>query len=278
MNSKRKGGGKDGGKKGGSYEVGYGKPPEHGKFKPGQSGNPQGRPVGSRNRNRSKVEQNRLRDIINQEAERIVTVQAANGKTKKITTAQGIIRAINLNALKGQQRAQRLAVELIGETQRLAQAEREENFTRWAKYKQDWSSARAVDKSAALPNPDHVKLDTDTLTVTIAGPAFQHEKVSWRRWTVIRAWVLEELKELQKFQDDADLSADIALLVKMAEEILVGIDLALGGSRSFMNFLERVYVSDIEAKCQKKRRRYTSYLFPLLYGAMHDRMQIEDGK
>ena len=30
-------------------EVGYGKPPKHSQFKPGQSGNPQGRPKGSRN-------------------------------------------------------------------------------------------------------------------------------------------------------------------------------------------------------------------------------------
>lgn len=30
----------------GDYEVGYGKPPKHGQFEPGQSGNPRGRPKG----------------------------------------------------------------------------------------------------------------------------------------------------------------------------------------------------------------------------------------
>jgi Family of unknown function (DUF5681) len=30
------------------YEVGYGKPPKHGQFKPGQSGNPKGRPKAAR--------------------------------------------------------------------------------------------------------------------------------------------------------------------------------------------------------------------------------------
>ena len=31
------------------YEVGYGKPPKSGQFKPGQSGNPKGRPKGAKN-------------------------------------------------------------------------------------------------------------------------------------------------------------------------------------------------------------------------------------
>jgi hypothetical protein len=31
------------------YEVGYGRPPRHTRFKPGRSGNPRGRPSGSKN-------------------------------------------------------------------------------------------------------------------------------------------------------------------------------------------------------------------------------------
>ena len=31
------------------YEIGYGKPPNHTRFKKGQSGNPKGRPRGSKN-------------------------------------------------------------------------------------------------------------------------------------------------------------------------------------------------------------------------------------
>jgi hypothetical protein len=33
----------------GDYQVGYGKPPKHTQFKPGKSGNPQGRPKGTKN-------------------------------------------------------------------------------------------------------------------------------------------------------------------------------------------------------------------------------------
>lgn len=35
------------------YEVGYCKPPEHTRWKPGQSGNPRGRPKGAKNKSRA---------------------------------------------------------------------------------------------------------------------------------------------------------------------------------------------------------------------------------
>ena len=34
---------------GGEYDVGYGRPPAHARFKPGKSGNPRGRPTGRKN-------------------------------------------------------------------------------------------------------------------------------------------------------------------------------------------------------------------------------------
>ena len=37
------------GRKDGSYTIGFGKPPKHGQFKPGQSGNPDGRKKGRKN-------------------------------------------------------------------------------------------------------------------------------------------------------------------------------------------------------------------------------------
>ena len=44
----------------GTYQVGYGRPPLHSRFKPGQSGNPKGRPKQSRN----------LRTIVKQVSQR----------------------------------------------------------------------------------------------------------------------------------------------------------------------------------------------------------------
>ena len=54
-----------------AYAVGYGKPPAHSRFTPGQSGNPKGRPKGARNRAAAPGHQeNRLQSIILDEAYR----------------------------------------------------------------------------------------------------------------------------------------------------------------------------------------------------------------
>src|SRR5947209_15988833 len=49
MSSKRKDPNRPTGKSTRTYRVGYRKPPEHSKFKPGQSGNPRGKPKGAKN-------------------------------------------------------------------------------------------------------------------------------------------------------------------------------------------------------------------------------------
>ena len=58
------------------YEVGYGKPPAHSRFRPGQSGNPRGRPRGARNRpTLPGPREEKLKTLIMEEAYRPVTVK-----------------------------------------------------------------------------------------------------------------------------------------------------------------------------------------------------------
>ena len=73
-------------------EVGYGKPPAESRFKPGQSGNPGGRPKGSRNRKTS-PEQEDLRSIFYKEANRRVPIDDG-GRRVKIPMAQLVMRSI----------------------------------------------------------------------------------------------------------------------------------------------------------------------------------------
>ena len=74
----------------GDYEVGYGRPPKGRQFKPGQSGNPKGRPKGAEN------ESTILRDILN----RKITI-GEGGRTKQVSVLKALLLKFTENALKG---------------------------------------------------------------------------------------------------------------------------------------------------------------------------------
>jgi hypothetical protein len=71
-------------------DVGYGKPPRANRFKPGQSGNPNGRPKGSKN------EATILQELLQHKV-------ALNdrGKTRKIILLEAILRKVAEDCLRG---------------------------------------------------------------------------------------------------------------------------------------------------------------------------------
>jgi hypothetical protein len=73
-----------------SYDIGYGKPPAATQFKPGRSGNPKGRPKGSRNQ----------QTVIAEELNRKIVV-VEGGKRKKITKRAAIAKALVNKAVQG---------------------------------------------------------------------------------------------------------------------------------------------------------------------------------
>lgn len=83
------------------YEVGYGKPPKHTRFKPGQSGNKKGRPKGSRNVKTDFKEISRKRVRVTDD-----------GKSKTITTQQAALLKLAEGALKGDARKQAMFIQL----------------------------------------------------------------------------------------------------------------------------------------------------------------------
>jgi Family of unknown function (DUF5681) len=70
--------------------VGYGRPPQGHQFKPGQSGNPRGRPKGAKN------EATILRDLLN----RKIDIREG-GRARKITILEAILLRFTEDALKG---------------------------------------------------------------------------------------------------------------------------------------------------------------------------------
>jgi hypothetical protein len=89
-----------------TYEVGYGKPPESSRFKPGQSGNPKGRPRGAKNKIPA-LNEERLKSIILEEAYRTIKVNNGNRQVS-VPMAQAIIRSLAVSAAR--------AVHCLGES------------------------------------------------------------------------------------------------------------------------------------------------------------------
>lgn len=86
----------------GTYPVGYGKPPIGSQFKPGQSGNPSGRPRRSRN----------VRTVLKEILNRKVTVRDRHGE-RKVSTQEAMLLKFCENALKGDPRALKTLVALM---------------------------------------------------------------------------------------------------------------------------------------------------------------------
>ena len=75
-------------------KSGYGRPPRHAQFKPGQSGNQKGRPKGSKNF------ETILIGVLNQK----VSVRGARG-TRQVSVREAMLMKFTENALKGDPRA-----------------------------------------------------------------------------------------------------------------------------------------------------------------------------
>ena len=71
-------------------EVGYGRPPRDHQFKPGRSGNPKGRPKGSKNKSTI------LKEVLHK-----IAIRGSQGNVRKISVLEGIHRKVAEDALKG---------------------------------------------------------------------------------------------------------------------------------------------------------------------------------
>ena len=82
-----------------NYEVGYAKPPKQTRFQPGQSGNPRGRPKGTKNLKT---------DLMEELGEKIVVREG--GRPQKVSKQRALLKSVVNRAIQGDARATAIAL------------------------------------------------------------------------------------------------------------------------------------------------------------------------
>ena len=86
---------------GASYKVGYGRPPEKTRFRPGRSGNPRGRPK----------KPTSIQEKFERELARKVAIRE-DGRVRKIPKIDLWVRRVIADAIKGSHQASRILIEM----------------------------------------------------------------------------------------------------------------------------------------------------------------------
>ena len=94
------------------YEIGYGKPPRHTRFRPGQSGNPRGRPKDAKN----------LSTLVHEALNEPVDV-AENGRRRKVSKRRAIITQLVNRSAQADLKATQILLAIVQEIERRSEAE-----------------------------------------------------------------------------------------------------------------------------------------------------------
>ena len=83
-------------------DVGFGKPPKHTQFKPGQSGNPAGRPKGTKN----------LKTDLEEELRELITIREG-GNQKIVSKQRAMLKSLTAKAVQGDPRAAAIVIDMM---------------------------------------------------------------------------------------------------------------------------------------------------------------------
>lgn len=151
------------------YGTGYKRPPQHTRFKKGQSGNPKGRPRVDKASGFGSAFALTLK-----EAERMITVREGD-KVNQISTIEAVHRAQSAAALKGNAYAQKHAIENYQRAEQARRREIRESNEWWSGYVRTQQDAHAhairngLPAPTTLPHPDDVVIDSER-GVSFIGP------------------------------------------------------------------------------------------------------------
>jgi hypothetical protein len=227
-----------------SYEVGYGKPPQATRFQPGKSGNPKGRPKGSKKVPPVDGAVEKLKALVLQEAYRLIKIK--DGETVvELPTIQAAVRNVTLSAAKGNQRAQRMLFDFVGGVEGERRRELQQFFEVLVLSKQrgeeQIASARlrGLPAPVLVPHPDHLIIDPMVGSVKLRGPYTPEEKVKWDQLTAMKANFRNQVAELEAGHRTAPRSRDLKNAITTLWSVIARIDTAL-------NSFERVLLEGLD--------------------------------
>jgi hypothetical protein len=209
-----------------NYEVGYGKPPKETQFMKGQSGNPVGRPRGSKNKPRALTNQ-ALNQIILDEAYRDIRVNEETGPVT-MPIAKAVARSIAVNAAKGDHRSQKLMTDMVRKTEEQETALRNNimetmiNYIKEADFELERRRRTGATGPDIVPHPEDIRFNDETGLPYIAGPLTYAHKREFET-------VCDTIKFLQKKIDEAEEMLETEVDEEERAELVEAIDFAQDG-------------------------------------------------
>ena len=226
----------------GDYAVGYGKPPKHSRFKAGRSGNPRGRPKGTKNY-KPEVNHEWLQEIVLEEAYRKIRVRDGDRQVD-VPMAQAVVRTLAVNAAKGNNRAQKLFTEMLSQTERFRRERLEEFLQIAIQYKSGWEQEleyrerHGIVDTEPLPHPDDVLIDMRTGEVRYTGPMTKEDKERWERLMEAKQTLREDIAEMEAYVSETRMG-------KTTRDTFEGY---LEQNRASMEKIRTVLPDDLERK------------------------------
>jgi len=180
------------------YDVGYGKPPEDFKFEKGKSGNPKGRPKGSKNKN-PLIKPDQFNHFFSQSMQSPVS---DNDETEEPTKTVYIALLDKLKELAfgGDLKAIQFLIKTshtIDYAERLRSEKIVEKMHEYKvittmEIKRRQYQGYSIDH--ILPHPDHVHIDLKNCEVFIRGPSNKKEK---NLWDIIHSGINELVERIK---------------------------------------------------------------------------------